>query len=88
MPHDGVQPGEFQSASDEVALGAILAVEEGVQWLQVETSPDGAIVLRPAVVPPIELCDDARIAAFLAEDALSPDLGARLRAALNDAQHT
>jgi len=55
---------------------------EGEQWLLVETTDDGAIVLRPAGVAPIELYDDARIAAFLAEDELTPDLAERLAAAI------
>jgi len=55
---------------------------EGEQWLIVETTDDGAIVLRPAGVAPIELYDDARIAAFLAEDELTPDLAVRLDAAI------
>jgi len=55
---------------------------EGEQWMIVETTDDGAIVLRPAGVAPIELYDDARIAAFLAEDELTPDLAARLDAAI------
>jgi AbrB family looped-hinge helix DNA binding protein len=55
---------------------------EGEQWLIVDTTDDGAIVLRPAGVAPIELYDDARIAAFLEEDALTPDLSARVEAAL------
>jgi AbrB family looped-hinge helix DNA binding protein len=50
----------------------------GEQWLLVDTTSDGAIVLRPAGVAPIELYDDERIGGFLAEDALTPDLAARL----------
>jgi AbrB family looped-hinge helix DNA binding protein len=55
---------------------------EGEQWLIVDTTEDGAIVLRPAGVAPIELYDDARIAEFLAEDELTPDLAARVETAL------
>jgi len=55
---------------------------EGEHWLIVDTTDDGAIVLRPAGVAPIELYDDARIAAFLEEDELTPDLAARVEAAL------
>lgn len=54
---------------------------EGEQMLIVEVSPDGAIVLRPATVAPIELYDEARVAEFLAEDALEPELEARLERA-------
>jgi len=55
---------------------------EGEQWLIVDTTEDGAIVLRPAGVAPIELYDDARIAAFLEEDELTPELAARVETAL------
>lgn len=54
---------------------------EGEQMLIVETSPDGAIVLRPATVAPIELYDEARVAEFLAEDTMTPELAARLERA-------
>ena len=53
-----------------------------------DTTDDGAIVLRPAGVAPIELYDDARIAAFLAEDALTPDLATRLEAAIGADQRS
>jgi AbrB family looped-hinge helix DNA binding protein len=55
---------------------------EGEHWLIVDTTEEGAIILRPAGVAPIELYDDARIAAFLEEDELTPDLAARVEAAL------
>jgi len=55
---------------------------EGEHWLILDTTDDGASVLRPAGVAPIELNDDARIAAFLEEDELTPDLAARVEAAL------
>jgi AbrB family looped-hinge helix DNA binding protein len=55
---------------------------QGEHWLIVDTTDDGAIVLRPAGVAPIELYDDARIAAFLEEDELTPDLAARVETAL------
>ena len=55
---------------------------EGEQWLIVDTTDDGAIVLRPAGVSPLELYDDARIAAFLEEDEMTSDLALRVEAAL------
>jgi AbrB family looped-hinge helix DNA binding protein len=55
---------------------------EGEHWLIVDTTDDGAIVLRPLGVAPIELFDDARIAAFFEEDELTPELAARVEAAL------
>ena len=61
---------------------------EGEHYLLVDTTDDGAIVLRPAGVAPIELYDDARIAAFLAEDALTPDLATRLEAAIGADQRS
>jgi bifunctional DNA-binding transcriptional regulator/antitoxin component of YhaV-PrlF toxin-antitoxin module len=56
---------------------------EDTQWLIVDTTDDGAIVLRPAGVAPLELYDDDRIAEFLAEDELTPDLAARVASALD-----
>ena len=52
---------------------------EGDQWLIVDTTPDGAIVLKPASIGPIELYDDARLKEFLAEDQLPSSLAKRLR---------
>lgn len=49
--------------------------------LLVETTADGAIVLRPAGVYPIEVYSDARIEAFLEEDTLPPALARRAKAA-------
>jgi len=49
--------------------------------LSVETTADGAIVLRPVGVYPIELYDDARVAALLDEDRMPPELGRRVAAA-------
>jgi len=51
------------------------------QMLTVEATEDGAIVLRPAAVYPLELYDDARIAEFLAEDEVPADLKERIDAA-------
>ena len=50
---------------------------EDEQMMTVEISDDGAIVLRPAGVYPLELYDDARIAEFLAEDEMPADLEER-----------
>ena len=50
------------------------------QMMTVEISDDGAIVLRPAGVYPLELYDDARIAEFLAEDEMPADLEERMDA--------
>jgi bifunctional DNA-binding transcriptional regulator/antitoxin component of YhaV-PrlF toxin-antitoxin module len=48
------------------------------QMLTVEATEDGAILLRPAGVYPLELYDDARIAEFLAEDEVPADLKKRI----------
>ena len=45
---------------------------EGDTLLLVEAADDGAIVLRPAGVYPIEMYSDERVRAFLEEDELSP----------------
>ncbi len=62
------------------AVRDALAVE-GATWWTVDATADGAIVLRQAFADTIELYDDARIADFLSEDALPPDLAARVGAA-------
>ena len=51
--------------------------------LIVETTEDGAIILRPAAVYPMEIYSTARLREFLDEDRLTPDLARRL-AALRD----
>lgn len=53
---------------------------EDEQMMTVEISDDGAIVLRPAGVYPLESYDDARIAEFLAEDEMPADLEERMDA--------
>jgi len=50
--------------------------------LLVETSEDGAIILRQAAVYPLEVYSDARIREFLEEDGLTADESRRLQAAL------
>ncbi len=50
---------------------------EGEQMLLVEATDDGAIVLRPTGVYPIELYSEERIKEFLSEDALPAALKKR-----------
>ena len=50
--------------------------------LLVETTEDGAIILRPAAVYPIEVYSDERVRAFLEEDHLPADLAGRVKSAL------
>jgi bifunctional DNA-binding transcriptional regulator/antitoxin component of YhaV-PrlF toxin-antitoxin module len=50
--------------------------------LLVETTPEGAILLKPAAVYPVELYSAQRIEEFDRENAVPPDLQARVRASL------
>ena len=50
--------------------------------LLVETTEDGAIVLRQAAVYPVEIYSDARVKEFLEEDCLTPDEAKRIKSAL------
>jgi AbrB family looped-hinge helix DNA binding protein len=52
---------------------------QGASTLLVETTDDGAVVLRPAGVYPIELYTDARIAEFDKANQLTESEKARLR---------
>ena len=52
--------------------------------LLVETTDDGAIVLRQAAVYPVEIYSDARVKEFLEEDRLTPDEAGRIKAALKN----
>ena len=51
---------------------------EGDVTLLVDTTPEGAIVLRPAAVYPIEIYSDARIREFDAADRIDAKTAARL----------
>lgn len=51
---------------------------EGEGYFLVELAPDGAIVLRPVGIYPIELYSDDRVKEFLEEDALTDEERARL----------
>ena len=55
---------------------------EGEAYFQVELSPEGAIVLRPVGIYPIEIYSEERVREFLEEDALSEDERAELEEAL------
>ena len=58
----------------------------GGELLLVETTADGAIVLRPAAVYPIEIYSDERVSEFLAEDEMPAKVAAQVRQALGKAQ--
>ncbi|PWB69543.1 MAG: sporulation protein SpoVT [Holophagae bacterium] len=47
--------------------------------LLVESTADGAILLRPAAVYPVELYSDSRVREFLEEDRMTPAEAARVR---------
>jgi AbrB family looped-hinge helix DNA binding protein len=51
---------------------------EGSATLLVDTTDDGAVILRPAAVYPIETYSDARIAEFERENAIPGELAARV----------
>ena len=50
--------------------------------LLVETTREGAILLKPAAVYPIEVYSDQRVAEFERENAVPEDLQAKVRAVL------
>ena len=50
--------------------------------LLVETTPEGAILLRPAAVYPIEIYSEERVEEFERENAVPDALQARVRASL------
>lgn len=52
---------------------------EGDSWLIAETSDDGALVLRPAGVYPIEIYTDERIKEFERENEVDPAIEKRVR---------
>jgi AbrB family looped-hinge helix DNA binding protein len=52
--------------------------------LLVETTEDGAIVLRQAAVYPVEIYSAARVKEFQEEDHLTPDEAKRIKAALRN----
>lgn len=54
----------------------------GGSQLIVELAPDGAIVLRPASIRPIDIYTDERIAEFLEEDRITPEQEARVEQAI------
>jgi AbrB family looped-hinge helix DNA binding protein len=55
----------------------------GGRHLIIELAEDGAIVLRPAGIWPIEIYSDERIKEFLAENEIDPELDKRVQAWLD-----
>ncbi len=56
---------------------------EGESLLIVETTEDGALILRPAGVYPIEIYSDERLKEFAAADVMFPELAERLEQKLS-----
>ena len=50
--------------------------------LLVETTADGAIILRQAAIYPVEIYSDVRVSDFLEEDRLTADEAGRIKGAL------
>lgn len=65
-------------------LQAVGIAQEG--QLAIEVTADGGILLRPAVVYPIEMYTEQRIAEFAAQDAMSPAMEKRVQAYLKKAR--
>lgn len=59
---------------------------EGGAILLVETSPDGAIVLRPAGIYPLEVYSKERLEEFEVADRMAPETVKRVRRALSKPQ--
>ena len=57
---------------------------EGDASLLIETTEDGAIVLRPAAVFPIEIYSEERIREFDAADRMDAETAARLARVIKD----
>ncbi|MBU1184367.1 MAG: AbrB/MazE/SpoVT family DNA-binding domain-containing protein [Proteobacteria bacterium] len=69
----------------QVSLPKAILQQVGISGetpLLVDTTDDGAIVLRQAGVYPIEIYSDERIASFLEEDKMTPEQASLLNRAL------
>lgn len=55
---------------------------EGDSWLIAEAADDGAIVLRPAGVYPIEIYSDERLSEFAEEDRITDEEWERVQKAV------
>jgi bifunctional DNA-binding transcriptional regulator/antitoxin component of YhaV-PrlF toxin-antitoxin module len=69
----------------QVSLPKAILQKAGINGempLLVDTTDDGAIVLRQAGVYPIEIYSDERIASFLEEDRMTPEQASLLNRAL------
>ena len=69
----------------QVSLPKAILLQAGISGetpLLVDTTDDGAIILRQAGVYPIEIYGDERIASFLEEDRMTPEQATLLERAL------
>ena len=69
----------------QVSLPKAILQQAGISGetpLLVDTTDDGAIILRQAGVYPIEIYSDERIASFLEEDMMTPEQTVTLNKAL------
>ena len=69
----------------QVSLPKAILQQAGISGetpLLVDTTDDGAIVLRQAGVYPLEIYSDERIASFLEEDGMTPEQASMLDRAL------
>ena len=65
----------------QLSLPKVILQQAGISGetpLLVDTTDDGAIILRQAGVYPIEIYSDERIASFLEEDRMTPEQAAVL----------
>jgi AbrB family looped-hinge helix DNA binding protein len=60
---------------------------KGEELLLIEATDDGAIMLHPAGVYPIELYSSERIQEFLKENEITPEEEARVKAKLASLRH-
>jgi AbrB family looped-hinge helix DNA binding protein len=83
---DVVKVGKKGQVSIPAAVLARLGLSGG-RHLIVETTADGAIILRPAGIYPIEIYSDERVAEFEHEGRLTPEEEKRVEHALDRLRH-
>jgi AbrB family looped-hinge helix DNA binding protein len=81
-PMDIVRLGKKGQVSLPAGVLRKLGLQGTSATLTVETTEDGALVLRPAAVYPVEIYSEARVKEFEDADRLAPQEAARLAKAL------
>jgi len=81
MKHGSCEAGK-EGPSDDTARRPAVGRPEREAPLLVETTPEGAILLKPAAVYPVEVYSEQRVAEFERENAVPEDLQAKVRALL------